>query len=99
MEGEFLDFTPTHQIMAGRVLGILDIEQGLQFVEANEKPRVPRDSAQRKYVEDEADAELSAAERELSDYTKRVSGGGIDMVGGLVAIMLSGGWGSSFWHV
>ena len=75
MEGEFLDFTPTNQIMAGRVLAILGIEQGIEFVEANRKPRVPSDSAQRKYVEDEADAE-----RELAGYTKRVSKNGRRMI-------------------
>ncbi len=80
MEGDFHNFTPTHRIMAGRVLGILGVEQGIEFVEANKKPKVPRDSAQRKYAEDEADAELTAAERELSDYTKRVSKNGRRMV-------------------
>ncbi len=80
MEGEFQNFTPTHRIMAGRVLGILGVEQGIEFVEANKKPKVPRNSAQLKYSEDEADAELTAAERELSDYTKRVSKNGRRMI-------------------
>ncbi len=80
MEGEFLNFTPTHRIMAGRVLGILGVEQGIEFVEANKKPKVPRDSAQRRILDDEAEAQLSAAERELSDYTKRVSKNGRRMV-------------------
>ncbi len=80
MEGEFLNFTPTHQLMAGRVLGILGIEQGIEFVEANRKPRVPRNSAQRKFFDDEADAELSAAERELAGYAKRISKNGRRMI-------------------
>ncbi len=80
MEGDFHNFTPTHRIMAGRVLGILGVEQGIEFVEANKKPKVPRDSAQRKYSEDEAGSELSATERELAGYTKRVSKNGRRMI-------------------
>ena len=70
MQGEFHNFTPKHQIMAGRVLAIMSIEQGIEFVEANRKPRVPGNSAQRR-ITDETASELSAAELELADYAGR----------------------------
>ncbi len=79
MEGEFANFTPGHQLMASRVLAILGIEQGIQFVEANRKPRAPRDSAQRRIVDD-VEAQLSAAELELADYTKKFTRSGRNMI-------------------
>ena len=80
MQGEFLNFTPNHQLMAGRVLAILGVEQGIEFVEANRNPRVPGDSAQRRGSRDEAESQLSAAERELADYARKVSNNGRRMV-------------------
>ena len=79
MQGEFLNFTPKHQLMAGRVLAIMGIEQGIEFVEANRKPRVPGNSAQRR-ITDEAASELSTAELELADYAKKITRNGRKMV-------------------
>ena len=41
MNGLFPNFTPKHQLMAGRVLAILCIEQGIEFVESVKKPSSP----------------------------------------------------------
>ena len=41
MWGEFAKFTPQHQLMAGRALAIIGVEQGIQFVEANRPPSLP----------------------------------------------------------
>ena len=57
----------------------MGIEQGVEFVEANRKPRVPRNSAQRR-ITDETAAELSAAELELADYAKKITRNGRKMV-------------------
>ncbi len=89
MDGRFPGFTPTHQIMAGRVLAILCIEQGIEFVESIKKPAVPktRDSAQRRVVDDEADAALSAAQREIAGYVRKLAGGGRRMIKFLLEAM------------
>ena len=79
MQGEFLNFTPNHQLMAGRVLAILGIEQGIEFVEANRPPSLPRNTPQRRIL-DETDAMLTAAERELADYTRKMSRSGRKMI-------------------
>ena len=38
MWGEFHGFTPQHQLMAGRALAIIGVQQGVQFIEANRPP-------------------------------------------------------------
>ena len=92
MQGEFLNFTPKHQLMAGRVLAILGVEQGIEFVESMKKPSVPRtrDSAQRRVVEDEVDAAISAAQKEIAGYVKRLTGGGRRMIRFLIEAMDGG---------
>ena len=80
MWGEFDKFTPQHQLMAGRALAIIGVEQGVQFVEANRPPRLPRNTPQRRIVEDELDAALSAAERELIGYARKTTRNGRKMV-------------------
>ena len=80
MWGEFDNFTPQHQLMAGRALAIIGVEQGVQFVEANKPPRIPRTTPQRRVVEDELDAKLSAAERELIGYARKTTRNGQKMV-------------------
>ncbi len=79
MRGEFSDFTPNHQLMAGRVLAIIGVEQGIEFVEANRPPSLPRNTPQRRIL-DETDATLTAAERELADYTQKMSRSGRKMI-------------------
>ncbi len=79
MRGEFSDFTPNHQLMAGRVLAIIGVEQGIEFVEANRPPSLPRNTPQRRIL-DETDAMLTAAERELADYTRKMSRSGRKMI-------------------
>ncbi len=76
MEGEFDRFTPQHQLMAGRVLAIIGVEQGIEFVEANKPPSLPRDSIQRRIDPDELDSDLSAAERELIGYARKMTRNG-----------------------
>ncbi len=76
MEGEFDRFTPQHQLMAGRVLAIIGVEQGVEFVEANKPPSLPRDSIQRRIDPDELDSDLSAAERELIGYARKMTRNG-----------------------
>ena len=67
--------------MAGRALAIIGVEQGVQFVEANRPPpRLPRNTPQRRIVEDELDAALSAAERELIGYARKTTRNGRKMV-------------------
>ena len=92
MNGLFPNFTPQHQLMAGRVLAILCIEQGIEFVESVRKPSVPRtrDSAQRRVVGDEIDAALSAAEKEIAGYVKKLTGGGRRMIRFLIEAMEGG---------
>ncbi|MXY21615.1 MAG: hypothetical protein F4Y49_09825 [Dehalococcoidia bacterium] len=92
MNGLFPKFTPQHQLMAGRVLAILCIEQGIEFVESVKKPSVPRtrDSAQRKVIGDEIDAALSAAEEEIAGYVKKLTGGGRRMIRFLIEAMEGG---------
>ena len=92
MNGLFPNFTPQHQIMAGRVLAILCIEQGIEFVESVKKPSPPRtrDSAQRKAIGDEIDAALSAAEKEIAGYVKKLTGGGRRMIKFLIEAMEGG---------
>ncbi len=92
MNGLFPKFTPQHQLMAGRVLAILCIEQGIEFVESVKKPSVPRtrDSAQRKVIGDEIDAALSAAEKEIAGYVKKLTGGGRRMIRFLIEAMDGG---------
>ena len=80
MWGEFHNFTPQHQLMAGRALAIIGVEQGVQFVEANRPPSLPRNTPQRRIVEDELDAALSAAERELIGYARKTTRNGRKMV-------------------
>ena len=80
MWGEFHKFTPQHQLMAGRALAIIGVEQGIQFVEANRPPSLPRNTPQRRIVEDELDAQLSAAERELIGYARKTTRSGRKMV-------------------
>ncbi len=80
MWGEFDNFTPQHQLMAGRALAIIGVEQGVQFVEANRQPSLPRNTPQRRIVEDELDASLSAAERELAGYARKTTRNGRKMV-------------------
>ena len=80
MWGEFDKFTPQHQLMAGRALAIIGVEQGVQFVEANRPPSLPRTTPQRRIVEDELDAALSAAERELIGYARKTTRNGRKMV-------------------
>ncbi len=80
MWGEFHNFTPQHQLMAGRALAIIGVEQGVQFVEANRPPSLPRNTPQRRVVEDELDAKLSAAERELIGYARKATRSGRKMV-------------------
>ena len=80
MWGEFERFTPQHQLMAGRALAIIGVEQGIEFVEANRKPSLPRNTPQRRIVEDELDAALSAAERELIGYARKTTRNGRKMV-------------------
>ena len=80
MWGEFHNFTPQHQLMAGRALAIIGVEQGVQFVDANRRPSLPRNTPQRRIVEDELDAQLSAAERELIGYARRTTRSGRKMV-------------------
>ncbi len=89
MDGRFPNFTPVHQIMAGRVLAILCIEQGIEFVESIKKPAVPktRDSAQRRVIDDEADAALTAAQREIAAYVRKLAGGGRRMIKFLLEAM------------
>ena len=89
MDGRFPGFTPTHQIMAGRVLAILCIEQGIEFVESIKKPAVPktRDSAQRRVIDDEADSALTAAQREIAEYVRKLAGGGRRMIKFLLEAM------------
>ena len=78
--------------MAGRVLAILCIEQGIEFVESVKKPSVPRTrgSAQRKVIEDEIDTALSAAQEEISGYVKKLTGGGPRMIRFLIEAMEGG---------
>ena len=92
MNGLFPDFTPQHQLMAGRVLAILCIEQGIEFVESARKPSPPRtrDSAQRKVIGNEIDAALSAAEKEIAGYVKKLTGGGRRMIRFLIEAMEGG---------
>lgn len=92
MNGLFPDFTPQHQLMAGRVLAILCIEQGIEFVESVRKPSPPRtrDSAQRKVIGNEIDAALSAAEKEIAGYVKKLTGGGRRMIRFLIEAMEGG---------
>ena len=92
MNGLFPDFTPQHQLMAGRVLAILCIEQGIEFVESVKKPSAPRtrDSAQRKVIGNEIDAALSAAEKEIAGYVKKLTGGGRRMIRFLIEAMEGG---------
>ena len=92
MNGLFPNFTPQHQLMAGRVLAILCIEQGIEFVESVKKPSVPgtRDSAQRRVIGDEIDAALSAAEKEIAGYVKKLTGGGRRMIKFLLEAMEGG---------
>ena len=92
MIGLFPNFTPQHQLMAGRVLAILCIEQGIEFVESVRKPSVPRtrDSAQRRVIGDEIDAALSAAEEEIAGYVKKLTGGGRRMIRFLIEAMEGG---------
>ena len=80
MWGEFAKFTPQHQLMAGRALAIIGVEQGIQFVDANRPPSLPRNTPQRRVVEDELDAQLSAAERELIGYARKTTRSGRKMV-------------------
>ena len=80
MWGEFAKFTPQHQLMAGRALAIIGVEQGVQFVDANRPPSLPRNTPQRRIVEDELDAQLSAAERELIGYARKTTRSGRKMV-------------------
>lgn len=80
MWGEFAKFTPQHQLMAGRALAIIGVEQGIQFVEANRPPSLPRNTPQRRIVEDELDAQLNAAERELIGYARKTTRSGRKMV-------------------
>ena len=80
MWGEFDNFTPQHQLMAGRALAIIGVEQGIQFVEANRPPSLPRNTPQQRIVEDELDEKLSAAERELIGYARKTTRGGRKMV-------------------
>ena len=80
MWGEFAKFTPQHQLMAGRALAIIGVEQGIQFVDANRPPSLPRNTPQRRIVEDELDAQLSAAERELIGYARKTTRSGRKMV-------------------
>ena len=92
MNGLFPNFTPQHQLMAGRVLAILCIEQGIEFVESVKKPSIPRtrDSAQRKVIGDEIDAALSAAENEIAGYVRKLTGGGRRMIKFLLEAMEGG---------
>ena len=92
MNGLFPNFTPQHQLMAGRVLAILCIEQGIEFVESVRKPSVPRtrDSAQRRVIGDEIDAVLSAAEKEIAGYVKKLTGDGRRMIRFLIEAMDGG---------
>lgn len=92
MNGLFPNFTPQHQLMAGRVLAILCIEQGIEFVESVRKPSVPRtrDSAQRKVIGDEIDAALSAAEKEIAGYVRKLTGDGRRMIRFLIEAMDGG---------
>ena len=78
MNGHFDNFTPKHQIMAGRVLAILCIEQGIEFVESIKKPSAPRtrDSAQRRVADDEIDSALTSAQREIAGYVRKLTKGG-----------------------
>ena len=76
----FNNFTPQHQLMAGRALAIIGVEQGVQFVDANRPPSLPRNTPQQRIVEDELDARLSAAERELVGYARKTTRGGRKMV-------------------
>ena len=89
MDGRFPGFTPTHQIMAGRVLAILCIEQGIEFIESIKKPAVPktRDSAQRRVIDDEIDITLTAAQREIAGYVRKLAGGGRRMIKFLLEAM------------
>ena len=80
MWGEFHNFTPQHQLMAGRALAIIGVEQGIQFVDANRPPSLPRNTPQRRIVEDELDTQLSAAERELIGYARKTTRSGRKMV-------------------
>ncbi|MXX53250.1 MAG: hypothetical protein F4Z35_04745 [Dehalococcoidia bacterium] len=80
MWGEFHNFTPQHQLMAGRALAIIGVEQGVQFVEANRPPSLPRNTPQRRIVDDELDTQLSAAERELIGYARKTTRSGRKMV-------------------
>ena len=92
MNGLFPNFTPQHQLMAGRVLAILCIEQGIEFVESVRKPSVPRtrDSAQRRVIADEIDAAISAAENEIAGYVKKLTGDGRRMIRFLIEAMEGG---------
>ncbi len=91
MEGEFDRFTPQRQLMAGRVLAIIGVEQGVQFVDANKPPSLPRTTPRRRIDPDELDSDLSAAERELIGYARRMTRNGrktirffLDAMNGLV---------------
>ncbi len=92
MNGLFPNFTPQHQLMAGRVLAILCIEQGIEFVESVKKPSVPRtrDSAQRRVIGDEIEAALSAAEKEIAGYVRKLTGSGRRMIKFLIEAMEGG---------
>ena len=89
MNGHFPNFTPGHQIMAGRVLAILCVEQGIEFVESIKKPSVPRtrDSAQRRAIDDEIDSALTSAQREIAGYVKKLTKGGRRVVKFLLEAM------------
>ena len=80
MWGEFDNFTPQRQLMAGRALAIIGVEQGVRFVDANKPPTLPRNTPQRRIAEDELDAKLSAAERQLIGYARKTTRGGQKMV-------------------
>lgn len=79
MWGEFHNFTPQHQLMAGRALAIIGVEQGIEFVEANRPPSLPRNTPQRR-LSDETDAELTLAERELTGYARKMTRNGRKMI-------------------
>ena len=70
----------------------LCIEQGIEFVESVKKPSVPRtrDSAQRKVIGDEIDAALSAAEKEIAGYVRKLTGDGRRMIRFLIEAMDGG---------
>ena len=92
MNGHFDNFTPKHQIMAGRVLAILCIEQGIEFVESIKKPSAPRtrDSAQRRVADDEIDSALTSAQREIAGYVRKLTKGGRRVIKFLLEAMEGG---------